>query len=181
MSRERRLNGNDRCENGHSYPSSTAVANPLLPVAPERAAVVAWLRLAPYRPRLPEVIAMMQAMPGTDRELQPVTGHTLIWTQQKLSALLRRGVITRRHDVYRVVSDYQPSSTLRILGAMQAGPMTCKDVAALGVSPKSAIGILADLERRGRIEVDPVARPLRYSLVKGLERMAEYEDARQGL
>ena len=34
MSRERRLNGNDRCENGHSYPSSTAVANPLLPVAP---------------------------------------------------------------------------------------------------------------------------------------------------
>ena len=35
MSRERRLNGNDRCENGHSYPSSTAAANPLLPVAPE--------------------------------------------------------------------------------------------------------------------------------------------------
>lgn len=52
MSRERRRNGNDFCENGHSYPSSTAVANPLLPVAPatghtaeeERAAVVAWLR-----------------------------------------------------------------------------------------------------------------------------------------
>ena len=35
MSRERRRNGNDFCENGHSYPSSTAVANPLLPVAPE--------------------------------------------------------------------------------------------------------------------------------------------------
>ena len=52
MSRERRLNGNDRCENGHSYPSSTSVANPLLPVVPatehtadtERAAVVAYLR-----------------------------------------------------------------------------------------------------------------------------------------
>jgi hypothetical protein len=51
MSRERRLNGNDRCENGHSYPSSTAVTNPLLPVAPatehtadtERAAIVRWL------------------------------------------------------------------------------------------------------------------------------------------
>ncbi len=55
MSRERRLNGNDRCENGHSYPSSTAVTNPLLPVAPERtadterAAVVAWLRQASER------------------------------------------------------------------------------------------------------------------------------------
>ena len=35
LSRERRKDGNDRCENGHSYPSSTAVANPLLPVAPE--------------------------------------------------------------------------------------------------------------------------------------------------
>jgi hypothetical protein len=62
MSRERRLNGNDRCENGHGYPSVSAVANPLLPVSAdlivlvaeverlraeverERAAVVAYLR-----------------------------------------------------------------------------------------------------------------------------------------
>ena len=52
MSRECRLNGNDCCENGRSYPSVSAVANPLLPVASatertaedERAAVVAWLR-----------------------------------------------------------------------------------------------------------------------------------------
>lgn len=124
---------------------------------------------------------MIEAMPGTDRDLQPVGGHTLIWTQQKLSALLRRGVITRLHDVYRVVGDYDPSYTLQILDAMQAGPMTCQDVAALGVSPKSAVGILAELERRGRIKVDPVARPLRYSLVRGLERMAEHFDARQGL
>ena len=41
MSRERRLNGNDRCENGHSYPSSTAVTNPLLPVAPATAEMLA--------------------------------------------------------------------------------------------------------------------------------------------
>jgi hypothetical protein len=135
----------------------------------------------PYRPRLLEVTAMLDAMPGTDRDLQPIGGHDLIWTQQKLSGLLRRGVITRRHDVYRVVGDYAPSSTLQILSAMQAGPMTRKDVAALGVNPKSAVGILADLERRGRIEVDPVARPLRYSLVRGLERLAEHFDARQGL
>jgi len=137
--------------------------------------------MAPYRARLPEVIAMIEAMPGTDRELQTVGRHDLLWTQQKLSALLRRGVITRLHDVYRVVGDYEPSSTLRILSAMQAGPMTCKDVAALGVNPKSAVGILADLERQGRIDVDPVARPLRYSLVRGLERLAEHFDARQGL
>ena len=64
MSRERRRNGNDFCENGHSYPSSTAVANPLLPVAPatghtaeaERAAVVAWLRAEAARLRKAEFV-----------------------------------------------------------------------------------------------------------------------------
>lgn len=30
-SRERRLHGNDRCENGHIYPSANAVKNPLAP------------------------------------------------------------------------------------------------------------------------------------------------------
>ena len=125
---------------------------------------------------------MMQAMPGTDRELQPGTGHTLIWTQQKLSALLRRGVITRRHDVYRVVGDYEPSFTLQILDAMKTfGSLTRKDVAALGVNERSACGILTELERKGKVVVDPVARPLRYSLVRGLERLAEHFDARQGL
>jgi predicted transcriptional regulator of viral defense system len=71
---------------------------------------------------------------------------------------------------------------LQILDAMRTfGPLTRKDVAALGVSAKSVCGILTELERKGRIVVDPVARPLRYSLVRGLERLAEYEDARQGL
>ena len=64
MSRERRLNGNDRCENGHSYPSSTAVTNPLLPVAPatehtadtERAAIVRWLRDEAARLRKAEFV-----------------------------------------------------------------------------------------------------------------------------
>ena len=69
----------------------------------------------PYRPRLPEVIAMLDAMPGTDRELQLVSGHDLLWTQQKLSALLNRGVVTRRHDVYTRIADFEPSTTLKIL------------------------------------------------------------------
>lgn len=33
-SRERRLHGNDRCENGHTYPSASAVKNPLAPPPP---------------------------------------------------------------------------------------------------------------------------------------------------
>jgi hypothetical protein len=130
----------------------------------------------PYRPRLPEVIALIEAMPGTDRELQPGTGHTLLWTQQKLSQLLRRGVITRRHDVYSVVGSYTPTATLQILDALKTfGTLTRKDVAALGINERSACGILTDLERRGMIAVDPVAKPLRFSLVRGLERLAHRE------
>lgn len=130
----------------------------------------------PYRPRLPSVIALLEAMPGTDRDLQPHGGHDLKWTQQKLSALLNRGVITRRNDVYSKVADYEPSYTLQILDALRTfGTLTRKDVAALGINERSACGILADLERRGQIEVDPVAKPLRFSLVRGLERLAAYE------
>jgi len=129
--------------------------------------------MSAYRPRLPEVIAMIEAMPGTDRELQPATGHDLLWTQQKLSALLRRGVITRRHDVYSVVGQYTPTATLQILDALRTfGTLTKKDFEVLGVNPKSASGILADLERRGQVVVDPVAKPLRYALVRGLEKLA---------
>lgn len=134
----------------------------------------------PYRPRLPEVIAMIEAMPGTDRELQPVSGHDLKWTQQKLSALLNRGVVTRRHDVYSKVADYEPSTTLKILDALQTfGTLTRKDFAALGVADRTTCGILAQLERKGRIEVDSTVRPFRYSVPErrdsqGLEALAAY-------
>lgn len=53
MSRERRINGNDRCENGHSYPSLSAVANPLLPVAPETkksVEITAYIERGDHRP-----------------------------------------------------------------------------------------------------------------------------------
>jgi hypothetical protein len=49
-SRERRPNGNDRCENGHEYPSKDAVKNTLRPkdsegpVESERDGIVAWMR-----------------------------------------------------------------------------------------------------------------------------------------
>ena len=125
--------------------------------------------MSAYRPRLPEVIALIDAMPGTDRELQPHGGHDLKWTQQKLSALLNRGVITRRHDVYSKIAEYEPSFTLQILDAMQTfGPLTRKDVTALGVHPRSACSILTDLERRGIIAANPIAKPLRFELVRGL-------------
>ena len=137
----------------------------------------------PYRPRLPEVIALIEALPGTDRQLQLVSGHDLLWTQQKLSELLRRKVITRRNDVYSRVGDYEPSYTLQIVEALKGGSMTRKDIAAIGVNPKSACNILADLERRGVTVVDSSVKPFRYylavrSTVAGLEALAAYEAAR---
>ena len=137
----------------------------------------------PYRPRLPEVIALIEALPGTDRDLQPATGHDLLWTQQKLSELLRRKVVTRRHDVYSRVGDYEPSWTLQIVEALKGGSMTRKAIEAIGVNPKSACNILADLERRGVVVVDSSVRPFRYCLaarstVAGLEALAAYEAAR---
>jgi hypothetical protein len=129
--------------------------------------------MSAYRPRLPEVIDMIERMPGTDRELQPGTGHDLLWTQQKLSQLLRRGVITRRHDVYSVVGQYTPTATLQILDALKTfGPLTRKDLAALGVGERSACNILAHLERKGRVEIDSTVRPFRFSLIQGLEKLA---------
>ena len=137
----------------------------------------------PYRPRLPEVIALIEALPGTDRQLQPATGHDLLWTQQKLSELLRRKVIIRRHDVYSRVGDYEPSWTLQIVEALKGGSMTRRDIVGIGVSPKSLCNILADLERRGVVVVDSSVRPFRYylaarSTVAGIEALAAYEAAR---
>jgi Mn-dependent DtxR family transcriptional regulator len=75
-----------------------------------------------------------------------------------------------------MVGEFEPSYTLQILDALRTfGPLTRKDVAALGINDRSACGILAELERRGQVVVDPVAKPLRFSLVRGLERLAEYE------
>jgi hypothetical protein len=47
LSRERRPNGDDRCENGHKYPSKGTVKNTLRnesPVESERDGIVAWMR-----------------------------------------------------------------------------------------------------------------------------------------
>jgi Mn-dependent DtxR family transcriptional regulator len=81
--------------------------------------------------------------------------------------------------VYSVVGEFEPSTTLQILDALRTfGPLTRKDVAALGVADRTVCGILAQLERKGRIEVDSTVRPFRFLLVQGLEQLAVYETNR---
>lgn len=133
-----------------------------------------------YRPRLPEVVAMIDAMPADVYRLQQVSGRSLAWTNRVLSRMVCDGILKKVHDVYTRVADVQPSYTLQVVEALQAGPMLRTDICALGIDPKSASAILATLERRGMIEVDSSVRPFRYRLpsrakATGLEVLAAYE------
>ena len=139
--------------------------------------------IKPYRPRLPEIVAMLDAMPADVETLTRVSGRPAAWAQGILSRLLCERIIQRRNDVYSRVVEIEPSYTVQILDAMRAGPMTRKAIEAIGVNPKSVCAILTTLERRGLIECDSSVRPFRYRLPSrehsaGLEALAAYEAAR---
>jgi len=133
-----------------------------------------------YRPRLPEIVAMLDAMPANVDVLTEVSGRPAAWAQRMLSNMVCERIIQQRHGIYSQVAEVEPSYTLQILEALRAGPMTRKQVEAIGVNAKSACGILTTLERRGLIECDSTLRPFRYRLPSrehsaGLEALAAYE------
>jgi len=139
--------------------------------------------MPPYRPRLPEIVAMLDAMPASVDVLIEASGRPAAWAQRMLSRMVCERIIQQRHGVYSQVAEVEPSYTLQILEVLRAGPMTRKQVEALGVNAKSACGILTTLERRGLIECDSTLRPFRYRLPSrehsaGLEALAAYEAAR---
>jgi predicted Rossmann fold nucleotide-binding protein DprA/Smf involved in DNA uptake len=137
----------------------------------------------PYRPRLPEVIAMLDAMPANVDTLTEVSGRPAVWAQQMLSRMVCDRIIQQRHGVYSRVAEVEPSYMLQIVEALRSGPMTRKAIEAIGVNPNSVSAILTKLERRGLIECDSTSRPFRYRLPggkysAGLEALAAYEAAR---
>jgi DNA-binding IclR family transcriptional regulator len=134
----------------------------------------------PYRPRLPEIVAMLDAMPANVDTLTEVSGRPAAWAQRMLSRMVCERIIQQRHGVYSRIGEVEPSYTLQILDAMRAGPMTRKAIEAIGVNPKSLCAMLTTLERRGLIECDSTSRPFRYRLPSrehssGLEALAAYE------
>ena len=136
--------------------------------------------MKPYRPRLPEIVAMFAAMPANIETLTQASGRPTAWVRQMLSRMVCERIIQQRHDVYSRVAEVEPSYTLQILDAMRAGPMNRRQVEALGVNPKSVCAILTTLERRGLIECDSTVRPFRYRLPSreassGLVALAAYE------
>ena len=136
-----------------------------------------------YRPRLPEIVAMLDAMPANVDTLTEVSARPAAWAQRMLSHMVCERIIQQRHGVYSRLAEVEPSYMLQILDAMRAGPMTRKAIEAIGVNPKSVSAILTTLERRGLIECDSTVRPFRYRLPgrehsSGLEALAAYEAAR---
>jgi DNA-binding IclR family transcriptional regulator len=126
---------------------------------------------------------MFDAMPADVETLTQVSGRPAAWAQRMLSRMVCDRIIQQRHGVYSRVAEVEPSYTLQIVEALRAGPMTRKQVEALGVAAKSACGILTTLERRGLIMVDSSRRPFRYCLPSpasssGLEALADF-DARR--
>jgi DNA-binding IclR family transcriptional regulator len=127
---------------------------------------------------------MLDAMPANVDTLTKVSGRPAAWAQRMLSHMVCERIIQQRHGVYSQVAEIEPSYTIQIVEALRAGPMTRKEVEALGVNAKSAHGILTTLERRGLIECDSTSRPFRYRLPSrehssaGLEQLAAYEAAR---
>ena len=87
--------------------------------------------IKPYRPRLPEIVAMLDAMPADVETLTRVSGRPAAWAQGILSRLLCERIIQRRNDVYSRVVEIEPSYTVQILDAMRAGPMTRKAIEAI--------------------------------------------------
>jgi DNA-binding IclR family transcriptional regulator len=122
-------------------------------------------------------------MPANVDTLTEVSGRPAAWAQRMLSRMVCDRIINQRHGIYSRVAEIEPSYTLQIVEALRAGPMTRKQVEALGVGAKSACGILTTLERRGLIMVDSSRRPFRYCLPSpasssGLEALAAYEDSK---
>jgi len=139
--------------------------------------------MPPDRPRLPELVAMLDAMPASVDVLTEASGRPAAWAQRMLSHMVCQRIIQQRHGIYSRVAEVEPAYTLQILEVLRAGPMTRKQVEALGVNSKSACGILTTLERRGLIECDSTLRPFRDRLPSrehsaGLEALAAYEAAR---
>ena len=126
---------------------------------------------------------MLDAMPANVDVLTKASGRPAAWAQRMLSNMVCERIIQQRLGIYSQVAEVEPAYTLQIVEALRAGPMTRKQVEALGVHPKSACGILTTLERRGLIMVDSSRRPFRYCLPSpasssGLEALADF-DARR--
>jgi len=121
--------------------------------------------MPPYRPRLPEIVAMLDAMPADIKTLAQVAGHSIEWTHRTLSHMVYERIIQRRDGIYSQIAKVEKTYGMRCCEVLQAGPMTASQLVTAGSFPAAcAHSTLALLEFKGRVEVDSSVRPFRYRL-----------------
>jgi hypothetical protein len=117
-----------------------------------------------YRPRTLRCLALLAALPATVPQLI-AQGFPDVWLRNKLLKLQSVRQVTRRFLTWHAVAEIQPTYGLRCCELLRNGPMSATELAASGDIPTARVhATLAQLELRGVVEVDAVARPLRYRL-----------------
>jgi hypothetical protein len=118
-----------------------------------------------YRVRTLRSLALLAALPATVPQLIAL-GFPDVWLRNKLLKLASVRQVVRKFLTWHAVAEIQPTYGLRCCELLQAGPLTATELAASGDIPTARVhATLAQLELRGVVEVDAVARPLRYRLV----------------
>jgi len=117
-----------------------------------------------YRPRTLRCLALLAALPATVPQLI-AQGFPEVWLRNKLLKLASVRQVTRRFLTWHAVAEIQPTYGIRCCELLRNGPLTAAEIAAGGDIPTARVyNTLAQLELRGVVEVDAVARPLRYRL-----------------
>ena len=139
-----------------------------------------------YRPRSPQILAVLQSLPSTVGEQVRAGRGSKLWIQLLLTRLVYLGVCRRTGLRYHMLYPLQSAVSLtdqveQLL--REHGPQTVTELQLYGVPRARIHSTLRSLEVRERVVVDSSVKPFRYylaarSTVAGLEALAAYEAAR---
>jgi hypothetical protein len=120
-----------------------------------------------YRPRSPEILAVLQALPSTVAEQVCAGRGSQLWIQQLLTRMVYLGVCRRTGPRYYLMYPVQSAVSLtdpveQLL--REHGAQTVAELQLHGVARCRIHSTLRTLEARGRVVVDSTVRPFRYAV-----------------
>ena len=120
-----------------------------------------------YRPRSPQILAVLQALPSTVGEQVRAGRGSQLWIQLLLTRLVYLGVCKRTGCRYHMLYPLQSAVSLTdtVVELLQLhGPQTVTELQLHGVPRARIHSTLRNLEVRGRVVVDSSVRPFRYAV-----------------
>ena len=120
-----------------------------------------------YRPRSPEILAVLQALPSTVAEQVLAGRGSQLWIQLLLTRMVYLGVCRRTGPKYYMMYPVQSAVTLTDTVEQllrEHGPQTVTELQLHGVPRARIHSTLRTLEVRGRVVVDSSVRPFRYAM-----------------